>query len=672
VEAVPEHWRLVYVAGAGAIGRLAEETQQDKLREALAHAVESPQLAGDADLVALLTRLTEAEIAGTGAALPAAAALPASGGRQMQRLRKRLYEYRESHPSRRFHIYIPRDSVRPVLRTPGLRREERGLDGRRLWWFALPLGVVGVALGALIWSRLAVQEESEIFRFGEGREIQQYAVAADESFFVFAAQPDTTKPAGLFRAGFGEAEAREIDTGGRAASYPAIAPDGRRLAYWRREENGRHSLVLREIETGKERVLLENAEASALGWDTPGEKVLATVGKKFVSVSDTGVAAALHDTPGVALDGYPAPRPRHADIAFVRQIAGGAASLQLSAHGATRGLVEGLYQFRGHAWSPDGEHLYFAAEYQGERGLWRFHMGSKFVERARVGGRNSHSPVVARRIFWLDEAIERKLSRFDAPKKAWSEVAMAQVPLAAPVFSRDGSQWAMRVQEAGRTTFLLHPRNYTLSLSDLEVRGSAVWSLDSRSLVFPARRTGRASLYLQALEGGLPKLLASCPAEVSSPRFSAEGRWLAFLCGAELYKMAWPPDGGEARRISIEAWRALEYDAVTNSVLACGFDFRRSRVDLDRDTFERLPAPLEFLDPPYLAASRREYFFASPLGTLRRQTQRAGAFAPLADSPPPASDTDRAVSAAPDGSVVFVHSRKVNNQGLQGMRLPAN
>ncbi len=655
---------------------MGEETQQDKLREALAHAVESPQLAGDADLVAFLKRLTEAAIEGVDAELPA------NWERQAQRLRKRLYEYRESYPSRRFHIYIPRDSLRPVLRTPGLRRAEKGPDGRRLAWFALPLAAVGLALGALIWWRLSVQEESEIFRFGEGREIQHFTVASDESFFVFTAQPYPAQPAGLFRAGVGDSEARAIDTGGRPASFPALAPGGRQLAYWRREENGRQSLVLRTMDpaagAAEERVLLEDAEASALAWqaaagDASGARILGSVGKRLVSIdASSGQAVALHPAPSFAWDAQPVPRPMSSEISFLRQMPGGGASLQLHSQGATRSLVEGLYQFRGQAWSPDGEHLYFAAEYQGERGLWRYGIRSKFVERARVGGRNSHSPVVARRIFWLDESIERKLSRFDARKKTWSEVTMAQTPLAAPVFSRDGAQWAMRVQEAGRTTFLLHPRNYTLSLSDLDVRGSSVWSPDSRSLIFPARRTGRASLYVQALEGGLPKVLASCPAEASSPRFSPDGAWLAFLCGAELYKMQWPPDGGEARRISIEAWRALEYDAVTNSVLACGFDFRRSRIDFGRDVLERLPASLEFLDPPYLVASRREYFFASPMGSLRRSAERQAAFAPLADSPPPASDTDRAVSAAPDGSVVFVHSRKVSNLGIQGMRLPAN
>lgn len=658
------------MARNGVVTALADETQEEKLREALAHAVSSPQLAGDADLIELLTRLTEAELNGDPVQLPPHA------DRQYKRLRKRLYEYRESHPSRRFHIYIPRDSLRPTLRAPGLRRDngDEGENHARLWlWLGIPAGLICVALAGLIWWRLSVQEESAIFSFGEGSEIRSFTVSADESVFVYTAQPDPSKPATLFRASFANPEPQPISNGGRHAAYPTLSPNAQQLAYWRKDSDTQNSLVLRALDGAEERTLLSLAEAQPLAWDSTGAKLLTSSSGQLLTVDlASAQSAPLLSTPAQASDSQPLPRPLHPDVAFLRQINRGDASIHFSTQGVSRPILEGLYQFRGYAWSPDGQYLYFAAEYQGEKGLWRFHPASKLVERARVGGQESHSPVIAQRIFWLDDSIERKLSSFDVASKRWTDLALPQVPLAAPVYSRDGTQWAMRIQEAGRTTFLLHPRKYTLSLSDLEVRGSAVWTLDSRNLIFPARRTGRSSLYIQALEGGLPKLLVGCPAETSSPRFNANGNWLAFLCGAELYKIPWPYDGRAPERISIDAWRALEFDAVTNSLLACGFDFRRSRIDLDSNSFERLPASLEFLDPPYLATSRREYFYASPFGALRRQTQRSAAFSPLADANPPASDTDRAITASPDGSVVYLHSRKVTNLGIQGIRLPAH
>lgn len=650
---------------------MPEETQQDRLREALAHAVASPQLAGDPDIVALLTHLTEAHLNGQ------EPALPPGGERQLQRLRKRLYEYRESHPSRRFHIYIPRDNLRPTLRTPGLRRQERSANPRLWIWLAIPAALICFALAALIWWRFSLQEEAALFRFGEGREIQSFSVAPDESFFVFAAQPDPTQPPALFRAAFTTADATAMDNGNRPARYPSVSHNAQQLAYWREDAPNQQNLILRSLESATERVIAQAPEAQPIAWDAQGTKLFTSFSTSVhvaqlhsIDIASGQRATLLAPAPD-AIDSHPQPRPLHSEIAFLRQINRGVAAIHLATNGAAHPLIEGLFQFRGHAWSPDGQYLYFAAEYQGDKGLWRYNMGNKLIERARVGGRNSHSPAIAQRIFWLDENVERKLSSYQTAQKLWTDLQIPQIPLAAPVYSRDGTQWAMRVQEAGRTTFLLHPRKYTLSLSDLDVRGSAVWTLDSRNLIFPARRTGRASLYLQPLEGGLPKLLASCPAETSSPRFSPSGNWLAFLCGAELYKLPWPYDGRDPQRVSLDAWRALEFDAVTNSLLACSFDFRRSRVNLDTNTFERLPASLEFLDPPYLATSLREYFFASPLGSLRRQTDRHAAFIPLSDIPPPASDTDRALSAAPDGSVVHLHSRKLTNLGIQGIRLPA-
>jgi hypothetical protein len=645
-----------------------KESRPEHLREALAHAVSSPQLAGEAELTALLTELTEASLS----ARPPA--LPPDSTRQIQRLRKRLYEYRESFPSRRFHIYIPRESLAPELRVPGVSREQAAPSLKNWLWAVICAAALALAVAALLWWRLSVQSESAIFRFGAGQEIQSFSIARNESWIVYAAQPDPAKPPAIFRLAPDTSDTFPLSEPERRAALPALSPDGSRFSYWREDAPAKYSLVWRPLEDPPEQnqTLLEATAPSAQCWDATGTHVLTSRNGALVSI-DVATRAAVELLPREAQfeDTDPLPRPQSSDLLFLRRSSRGAASLSLLAGGQVAVLAEGLYQVRGFAWAPDGQHVYLAAEHQAQTGIWRLTIANRFLERARLGGPHSHSPVIAQRIFWLDESVERRLARLDLDSKRWTDQPLSQVPLAAPVFSGDGAQWAMRVQEAGRSSFLLHPRNYSLSLSDLEVRGSAVWTADARTLVFPARRTGRAAIYTQALEGGLPKLLAQCPAEASSPRFDAAGRWLAFLCGAELYKLAWPPDGGEPKRISLESWRSLEFDSATQTLLACGFDLRRSRVDLDRDTFERLPAPIEFLDPAYTAAGRREYFFASPAGFLRHGAVWHAAFSPLAEAPPPASDTDRALSVSPDGKTIFLHSRKVENLGLNGMRLPS-
>jgi dipeptidyl aminopeptidase/acylaminoacyl peptidase len=454
------------------------------------------------------------------------------------------------------------------------------------------------------------------------------------------------------------------------------------LAFWRETGAGQHRLVIRQVVGGAEAVLAQAAAAYPLAWS--GDQQIASTLGSALQVWSTDGASSTVSNPGEALDGSPAFRPEHqGEILFHRHSSREGDSIWLldGKTGKSRVLLSGLARFRGHAWSPGGGRIYFAAEYQGQRGIWMLPLGAQVPELAGVGGTFSHSPWIPPRgpdetglprIYWQDESERRELSRLEFPVKNWSAVELPKPPLGAPVFSPDGRLWAALVRDAPRASIWLHPRNYALALGDLEVRTSPAWSPDGRTLIFGARRTGRAQIYAQALEGGSPRLVVGCVAEVHDPLFAPDGRWIAFLCGFELYRLAWPVTPEVAPvRVALGAWRSLEVHPGTGELVAVGFDGARSAVSLPTGQLRRLPSAASVVDAAALAPWAKGFFFGSPLGSLQRAGNWGDRFAEAIPSPVPATDTDRAVSASPDGKQVFVLSRQVEHLGLHGVRLAA-
>jgi Tol biopolymer transport system component len=68
-----------------------------------------------------------------------------------------------------------------------------------------------------------------------------------------------------------------------------------------------------------------------------------------------------------------------------------------------------------------------------------------------------------------------------------------------------------------------------------------VFSPDGRSLVIPAIRSNVRYLFLLRLDDGRPTLIPGT-LQARSPAFSPDGRWLAFMAGGKLMKVAL--DGG--------------------------------------------------------------------------------------------------------------------------------
>lgn len=638
------------------------------LREACLHASQSPQLAGEPALVALLKMLTEAALKDE------APSLGPDAERQAQRLRARLYEYREAHPTRRHHIYLPRDSWQLTLRRPGIHRSgkstEPELPNARPW-LAVAGGVALLALlvGAWIGWRIWQAREGALFQFGQGLPIDSFAVSPDEAQLFYTAAPQAGQPARLFRIAIEQPEPVALTPAGQAVAFPAVSAKGW-LAYWRQNSLGQWDLVLEGTGTQPYVYATANDQASPLAWREGA--VLASISGALVEVRANGVPPVpLTQPAGGDRDSHPMPHPQYPGYLFARHNPARGTTIYLQGWGTRdpRAVLPGLSQFRGMAWMPSAAGFYFAAEYNNQRGLWLYRFASRSVEPANLGGPFSHSPYIAlpaqesaarARIFWLDNSEVRRLVSKKASSEATNEVSLPKPPRGAPVFSRNGEAWASRVDEGVRSTLYLWPRNYTLSLGDLDVSTSPAWSPDGRFLVFAARRTGRAALYAQALEGGSPRLLTSCPADISHPQFSSEGAWLVYLCGTDLYRLPWPGEGSvPGAKFAAGIFRAVEFLPPLGGLVAVTFDGARFAVDPALAQLRPLPeAPRT--DPHALAATSNRLFAFRFLA------------APFQNLPVPASDVDHAFSVSPDGQVFYVQSREPRDEGISGIRLPAN
>jgi len=131
-----------------------------------------------------------------------------------------------------------------------------------------------------------------------------------------------------------------------------------------------------------------------------------------------------------------------------------------------------------------------------------------------------------------------------------------------PVWSPDGREIAFERDSGGGATIYLVPAlgGAERKLADVSFQGSLDWSLDGKFLAVPDRPSPAEtqSIYLVSVESGAKRRLTS-PSEVyledSSPRFSLDGKTLAFVRGAsnlasDVYVQ--PVAGGGVRRLTFD------------------------------------------------------------------------------------------------------------------------
>ena len=292
---------------------------------------------------------------------------------------------------------------------------------------------------------------------------------------------------------------------------PVWSPDGRYIAFLRQSAEGSEFYLIPAL-GGAERKLAkifpyQVPSDGASPYYSPDGKYLAIPDKSssseplsvFLLSIDTGERRKLTSPPaGVIGDYNPAFSPDGKWLAFTRSPRWSTDDLYVAplAGGEPRRLTFDNMTINGLTWTPDSREIVFDSRRGGSsRHLWRVAVGGGTPERVDTVGADVLSPALSpqgHRLAYTQTLDDINIWRIelDAAGKAKS-----QTELIASTFGDHGPDY----------------------------------SPDGRKIVFTSGRSGNNAIWVSESDGSKPRLLHSCgPYVTGTPRWSPDGRWIAF------------------------------------------------------------------------------------------------------------------------------------------------
>lgn len=291
------------------------------------------------------------------------------------------------------------------------------------------------------------------------------------------------------------------------------SPDGREIAFLRRQAGGGRSVVRRRLADGAERELaqLPGSSEDSLAWSPDG---------RFVGLVSERRALLL---------------PAHG--------------------GAARVVVEGVQTL---AFTPDGRGLIVDGNWGGRSNLWQVSLDGR-QRRPLTSGASVHRyPVVARdgrRVLYTNEQWQWLLQRFDRQGAPLERVG-ARASVASFGASRDGRSVVYEDLDAGLGE---NPVRW-LGLESGSERelgpglGPAL-SPDGRRVALVRRAGAAAGLWVVALAGEAPRRIHAGLVEPQPPAWSPSGAQVAFVARPGLHVVV-SDGGGQARLVAAGAFAA--------------------------------------------------------------------------------------------------------------------
>ena len=401
--------------------------------------------------------------------------------------------------------YATAEDLRVDLRA--LRRQvERDQDGRRPYRNGRPWATAR-------WTALA-------------------AVLGAVTLTSWALWPRGALPAGL---------PRQLTAGVAWEADPAVAPDGRMVAYASEAENNVDVWVVDAHGGDPLRLTDGPAIDRAPAWFPDGSAVA------YLSIGDGRPAIRKVPRLGgqsellVADATDPAISPDGTRIAFARPGARGEARIfvaPLSDPEAARMVSadgDGVWNHEQPAWSPDGTRLAYAAQ----NDLWVVPADGGSARRLTSDGEYDRDPAWSAdgRFVYFSSFREGTLALWRVPARGGpaSRVTLGTGPESQPTLSADGTRLAYSTL-LDTADLVVHDlaSGTEFRIGDLRDEESPVFAPDGRSVVFVSdRRNGRVDLWLQPLsETGEPlgaaRRLTDHPGTVAQPSVSPDGRWVAY------------------------------------------------------------------------------------------------------------------------------------------------
>jgi Tol biopolymer transport system component len=522
-----------------------------------------------------------------------------------RRLRDKLREYYASAPHHALVISIPKGSYTPAFEAngngtmpgldvasfPAVGDAPAGMSARRrgLWLIA----VACVLLGSVAWLVIGRRGASSAslplrlitvttFPGAEGMP----SLSPDGNFVVFTwTGPVFIDTADVWvKAVDGDALRRLTDTPQFHEALPSWSPDGRQIAFQRREGSVSRGVYLVSPLGGPERRVVDTGGIPS--W-TPDSRALIMGGRTaaglpaiFEHVLDTGERRQLTSPPPGFVDQFPKVSPDGTTLAFARtsesQNRQAAIFVVPMANKEGREPVRltDWSQFVGRLdWTPDGREILYPRYESGGARVFRISASGGQPPTAVQGipfGINmlSVSRMRATRTFRLAFSfgqVDVGLRLVDLQSTTAEGAIAGSAPFCDSTrvdmpgrFSRDGVNVAFTSDRGvGSEVWLAERTGAGLRrASSLEASAMNVgsWSPDGRSVALDAVIGGVSDIYVVGVDEGRPRRLTDGRAHVSDPDWSSDGRWIYYASDASGRSEIWKirVDDGKATQITTD------------------------------------------------------------------------------------------------------------------------
>jgi Tol biopolymer transport system component/DNA-binding winged helix-turn-helix (wHTH) protein len=465
----------------------------------------------------------------------------------------------------------------------------RSRPGRLGWSMAIL--AVGLLAGLLVW-QFAFRPASRTSKpplnavpltSFQGRETQ-VAFSPDGKQIAFVWNGPHGDNPDIYVKLIGSETPLRLTTNAAADTKPAWSPDGRHVAFLRQSTDGSAFYLIPAL-GGAERKL-----ADIFTWQIPGDgnspyfspdgMSLAIPDKHsaeeplglFLLSAETGEKHRLTTAPAGSLgDYYPAFSPDGKKLAFVRAPRWSTDDLYvLSLDGGTpRRLTFDNLTITGLTWTPDSREIMFTSRRGGStRHLWRVAANGGTPERVDTVGNDVLSPALSpqgNRLAYTQALDDINIWRFelDAAGRVKSQTSLIASTFwdHGPDYSPDGSKIVFVSDRSGSNAIWVCESDGSnpqlLHACGPYVTGTPRWSPDGRWIAFDSRSciasaSGNPDVYLISANGGQPRRFTTEEAEDVVPSWSRDGRWVYFASTRSGIMQVWkmPVTGGQAVQVT--------------------------------------------------------------------------------------------------------------------------
>jgi len=457
---------------------------------------------------------------------------------------------------------------------------------RRGWLAALP--ALGLLLGVGIWalvSRSARESTAPTlkivpFTSFPGRETQA-AFSPDGNQIAFVWDGGKGDNPDIYVKLIGAGHPLRLTTAPAADSHPVWSPDGRYIAFFRQTTESSGYYLIPAL-GGPERKVADVIPyrmtfQGNTQYYSPDGKYLAVPDKNsqeepfslhLVSV-ETGEKQKVTAPPaGTAGDTYPAFSPDGKTLAFLRSSSRATTDLYLLSldGGEPRRLTFDNTSILGLAWTSDGHEIVLASR----RGssiysLWRIPAAGGTPERLPTIGQSVVSPAISRQGAYLmyTQALDDQNIwglELDAAGRVGAPTSLISSTLGdnGPDYSPNGEKVVFASNRSGGFGIWTCDRDGANPLPLIDcgpsLTGTPRWSPDGRWIAFDSRSNdmGNADIYVISSEGGQPRRLTSELSEDVAPSWSRDGKWIYFGSTRSGSMQIWkvPSEGGQTTQVT--------------------------------------------------------------------------------------------------------------------------